>query len=162
VNVLSPPDQATGPVEVRLAVGGVSSAPAMVQMGLDSPSFFTFDGVHVVGTHLNGSLLGPTTLYPGSSTPAQPGETVVPYANGFGQTDTPIVRGLDTQSGNLLFVPGVTIGSAPANIGFSGLISPGLYQFNVTIPSSTPSGDMMLSATYIVDQAQPGVKITIQ
>jgi len=162
VNVLSPPDQITGPVEVRLSVNGVTSAPVMVQMVLDSPSFFTFDGVHVVGTHLNGSLLGPTTLYPGASTPAKPGETVILYANGFGQTDTPVVRGLDTQSGNLLFVPGVTIGGASANVGFSGLISPGLYQFNVTIPPSTQSGDMPLSATYIIDQTQTGVKIAIQ
>jgi len=162
VNALSPPDQVTGPVEVRLAVNGVTSAPVMVQMVLDSPSFFTFDGVHVVGTHLNGSLLGPATLYPGSSTPAKPGETVILYANGFGQTDSPVVRGLDTQSGNLLFVPGITIGGTPANVGFSGLISPGLYQFNVTIPPSVQSGDMPLSATYIVDQTQPGVKITIQ
>lgn len=84
------------------------------------------------------------------------------YANGFGQTDTPIERGLDTQSGNLLFVPGITIGSAPANVGFSGLISPGLYQFNVTIPSNAPAGDLPLSATYIVDQTQSGVMITIQ
>jgi len=57
---------------------------------------------------------------------------------------------------------GATIGSAPANVGFSGLISPGLYQLNVTIPPSTPSGDMPLSGTYIVDQTQAGVKITIQ
>jgi uncharacterized protein (TIGR03437 family) len=162
VNVLSPPDPITGPVEVRLSVNGVASAPVMVQMALDSPSFFTFDGVHVVGTHLNGSLLGPTSLYPGLSAPARPGETVILYANGFGLTDKPAVRGLAAQSGNLLFLPGVMIGSASANVGFSGLISPGLYQFNVTIPPSTPSGDIPLSATVILDQTQAGVKITVQ
>ncbi len=50
-----------------------------------APSFFTFDGVNVVGTHLNGTLLGPTSLYRGLSTPAKPGETVVFYGNGFGK-----------------------------------------------------------------------------
>jgi uncharacterized protein (TIGR03437 family) len=49
-----------------------------------------------------------------------------------------------------------------ASFGFSGLISPGLSQLNVTIPAATPSGDVPLSGTIILDQTQPGVKITIQ
>ena len=72
------------------------------------------------------------------------------------------MRALDTQSGNLLFVPGVTINGAPANVGFSGLISTGLYQFNMTVPSNTSSGDVPLLGTIILDQTQSGVKITIQ
>jgi hypothetical protein len=39
---------------------------------------------------LDGSYLGPTTLYRGASTPAHPGEVVTLYANGFGQT-TPAI-----------------------------------------------------------------------
>jgi uncharacterized protein (TIGR03437 family) len=33
-------------------------------------------------------------------------------------------------------------------VGFAGLISPGLYQFNMTIPSTAASGDNSISRTY--------------
>ena len=39
---------------------------------------------------LNGSLIGPATLYPGTSTPAKPGETIVIYANGFDPRTYPL------------------------------------------------------------------------
>ncbi len=39
-----------------------------------SPSFFVLNrGPNVAATHLNGSLIGPTTLYPNASTPAKTG-----------------------------------------------------------------------------------------
>jgi uncharacterized protein (TIGR03437 family) len=62
---------------VVVANNGTVSAPFSAQAQPMSPSFFVFDGTHVAAVHLSGSLLGPTTLYPGSSTPAKPGETVV-------------------------------------------------------------------------------------
>ena len=86
-------------------------------------------------------MIGPTTLYPGFSTPAAPNETVILYANGFGATSVPVVKGALTQTGTLPTLPTVQIGPYLANVRFAGLISPGLYQFNVDIPPSAPSGD---------------------
>src|SRR5579883_1301288 len=132
LNILTPPDALSGPVQVQTSVNGVVSNTMTVPAASIAPSFFVFDGVHVVGTHLNGADLGPATLYPGLTTPAKAGETVILYGNGFGPTSVAVVSGSQTQSGNLPAFPVVTIGGSPAVVGFAGLISPGLFQFNVT------------------------------
>jgi len=162
LNILTPPDALSGPVQVQTSVNGVVSNTMTVPAASIAPSFFVFDGVHVVGTHLNGADLGPATLYPGLTTPAKAGETVILYGNGFGPTSVAVVSGSQTQSGNLPAFPVVTIGGSPAVVGFAGLISPGLFQFNVTVPASAASGDAALIATFSGQQTQSGVKLTIQ
>jgi len=127
-----------------------------------SPSFFVFNGgPYVIATHLDGSLVGSTTLYPGASTPAKPGEEVVIYANGFGATTVPVSSGSITQSGNLSPLPVVTIGGVTANVIFAGLILPGEFQFNVTVPATVGNGDQTITATYGGTTAQSGTLITI-
>jgi uncharacterized protein (TIGR03437 family) len=148
LNVLTPPNLATGMVQVQVTANGQTSATSFVPSQALSASFFVFDGAHVVGTHLNGTDLGPTTLYQGLTTPAHPGEEVVLYANGFGPTSAAVVAGSSTQSGTLPAMPVVTIGGVQANIIFAGLVGPGLYQFNVYVPASTPNGDIPMTATF--------------
>ena len=46
-----------------------------------------------------GADLGPTSLYPGLTTPAAPGEVVILYANGFGPISPAVVAGSEAQSG---------------------------------------------------------------
>ena len=162
LNILTPPDALSGSVQIQTSVNGATSNTMTVSTAPIAPSFFVFDGVHVVGTHLNGTDLGPTNLYPGLTTPAKAGETVILYGNGFGPTSVPIVSGAENQSGNLPSFPVVTIGGSPAVVGFAGLISPGLFQFNVTVPSSVASGDATLTATFGGQPTQAGVKLTIQ
>jgi uncharacterized protein (TIGR03437 family) len=162
LNVLTPPDLASGAVEVRVTAHGLTSGITAVEVQPLSPSFFTFDGAHVVGSHLNYTDLGPTSLYPGVTTPAQPGEEVILYANGFGATSSPVVAGSPVQSGTLATIPMVTIGGIQANVIYAGLIAPGLYQFNVDVPQSAPSGDISLMATYNGQTTQTGVVITVQ
>jgi uncharacterized protein (TIGR03437 family) len=162
VNLLTPPDALSGSVQVRLTLAGSASNTMTVQTASIAPTFFVFDGIHVTGTHLDGTLLCPTTLYPGLSKPAKAGETLILYGNGFGPTSTPVVSGSQTQSGNLPSFPAVTIGGLPAVVGFAGLVSPGLYQFNVAVPSSVGSGEATLIATFSGQPTQSGVKLTIQ
>jgi YVTN family beta-propeller protein len=64
VNILTPPDAMQGSVNIVLN-NGAASASFKAQAQPLSPSFFVFDGVHVVGEHLDGSDIGPATLYPG-------------------------------------------------------------------------------------------------
>ncbi len=162
LNILTPPDALPASAQVQVSVNGASSNTVSVSGASLAPSFFVFDGAHVVGTHLNGADLGPPSLYPGLTTPAKAGETVILYGNGFGPTSVSVVPGAETQSGNLSSFPVVTIGGSQAVVGFAGLISPGLYQFNVTIPSSVPSGEATLTASFAGQQTQAGVKLTIQ
>jgi uncharacterized protein (TIGR03437 family) len=163
VNILTPPDAIAGPVEIVATNNGVASAPFTARAQTISPSFFIFGaGPYIAATHLNGTLIGPATLYPGSSTPAAPGETIVLYANGFGATSVPIVSGALTQTGVLSPTPIVTIGGVAATVSFAGLVAPGQYQFNVTVPSSLANGDQPVLAAYMGQTTQAGALITVQ
>jgi uncharacterized protein (TIGR03437 family) len=162
VNILTPPDLSVGTVQVKVTVGGQTNTSFTAQAQTISPSFFVFDGTHVVGQHLNYTDVGPTTLYPGLTTPAQPGETVILYANGFGATSVPVVKGSEQQSGVLPSLPVVQIGGISATVLGAALISPGLYQFNVVVPLSAANGDNTLTAQYEGQSTQAGVVITVQ
>ena len=133
-----------------------------MQAQATSPSFFLFNGgPYVAATHVGGALLGPASLYPGATTPAQPGETVVLYANGFGPTSVPVVSGAETQSGTLSPLPIISIGGIAATVSFAGLVAPGEFQFNVGVPASVPSGDNAITATYNGAEASPVGLITV-
>jgi uncharacterized protein (TIGR03437 family) len=163
VNILTPPDAMPGSVPVQVTVNGVASTAFTAQAQALSPSFFVFNsGPYVAAKHADGSLVGPATLYPGSSTPAKPGETAVLYANGFGATSTAVVSGSLVQSGTLSPLPVIKIGNTAATVQFAGLVSPGEFQFNVVVPSTTPNGDQAITATYNGSSTQAGTLLTVQ
>jgi uncharacterized protein (TIGR03437 family) len=163
VNILTPPDAISGTPSVLVSANGAVSAAFTAQAQALSPSFFVFNGgPYVAAVHANGSLVGPTTLYQGSTTPAQPGETVLLYANGFGPTSTAVVSGSMTQAGVLSPLPAITIGGAAATVSYAGLVAPGEFQFNVVIPPGTPNGDQPITATYNGLSTQTGALLTIQ
>lgn len=162
VNVLTAPGTLPESVEAVLT-NGTPSAPLSVQAKAESPSFFIFNGgPYITATHLDGTLIGPTTLYPGYSTPAAPGETVILYANGFGATSVPVVAGAETQSGALIPLPVVAVGGVNATVLFAGLVAPGEFQFNIVLPSSLSSEDQPITATYNGLTTQTGTLITVQ
>lgn len=162
VNALAPPSLQPGLVQVQLTNNGANSAIASVQLQSYSPTFFTFTGGYVAAVHADGALIGPTSLYPGASTPAQRGEIIQLYANGFGPCTSPVTPGSPQQTGTLPTMPVITIGGTQAAVAFAGLISPGLYQFNVTIPANAASGDNTLTASYAGSTTQAGTLLTVQ
>ena len=163
INVLTPPEAMNGPVEVQVTNNGTATAAFTAKAQPLSPSFFVFSGgTYVAATHANGSLLGPATLYPGATTPAKPGETIVLYANGFGPTSAPVQSGALSQSGTLSPLPVLSIGGKTASVTFAGLVAPGEFQFNVTVPASLVDGDQPLVATYNGLTTQLGTLITVQ
>jgi uncharacterized protein (TIGR03437 family) len=128
VNILTPPDAMQGSVLVQVTNDGVISAVFTAQAQTASPSFFVFNGgPYVAAEHPSGGLLGPASLYPGSTTPAAPGEIVALYANGFGTTGMPVVSGSALQSGTLSPLPAIVIGGSPATVQFAGLVAPGEF-----------------------------------
>jgi uncharacterized protein (TIGR03437 family) len=76
------------------------------------------------------------------------GETIVLYANGFGSVTPPVISGSLNQNGTLPTTPRVIIANNPATVTFAGLVSPGLYQLNIVVPSGTPAGDDYIYVTY--------------
>jgi uncharacterized protein (TIGR03437 family) len=95
-------------------------------------------------THADGSLVSP-------SNPASSGETVVVYLTGTGPVDSPQSTGYAAPAATdrlvrTLNLPTVTIGGREGALYFSGLAPQfvGLYQINVTLPASLPSGNQPL------------------
>ncbi|HTB12506.1 MAG TPA: hypothetical protein VK752_13085 [Bryobacteraceae bacterium] len=161
INVLTPLDSTIGNVSIVVTSSGSSTPPFTVSMHSGVPSFLLFSKGYIAATHLNYNLIGPATLYPGASTPAAPGESIVTYATGFGLPATALTAGSATQTGALPSVPVCTIGGAPALVGFAGLISPGLYQLNITVPSNAAAGDDAISCAYSGSTTPSGDLVTV-
>jgi uncharacterized protein (TIGR03437 family) len=163
INVLAPDDATTGNVQVQVTTAQQNSNSLSAQKTQFAPAFFAYDGgAYVAAEHADYSLVGPTNILPGVTTaPAKPGETILLYATGFGPTSPPLPTGqLVTDPGPLLNPVEVTIGGVAANVSFSGLVGPGLYQFNVTVPN-VPNGDAALAATIGGVNTQTGVSVSV-
>ena len=130
---------------------GLASAPFTVTKRDVAPSFFLFSPTrYVAAIHADGSPVGPAQLSsPGYAfSPAHPGETISLFAAGFGLPGSPLTNGSASQSGTLPFLPSIQIGGAAAPVSFAGLITPGLYQLNVTVPANAPNGDNVVTCMY--------------
>jgi uncharacterized protein (TIGR03437 family) len=151
INVLTPLNLAPGPVKIVVTTGTLSSAPATKTARAVAPSFLLFGASkYIAATHADGSLLGPASMsapgYP--FTPAAPGETIALYATGFGLPAATLTEGSATQFGLLPSMPTVQIGGASVDVRFAGVVSPGLYQLNVVVPTTAVAGDAPVTATY--------------
>jgi uncharacterized protein (TIGR03437 family) len=167
INVLSPLTSDTGSVPVQVTTSYGTSAIMLATMQPVAPAFLIIDppNGHVAARHADFSLLGPAAYSSPAYTftPAKPGETVLVYGVGFGQTSPPITN-QQTGVGPLPTLPTVTIGGIPAVVlaGGAGLTAPGLYQLNVTVPANAPNGDLAIIATYNGVTTQASAVITVQ
>ena len=154
INALAPADAATGSVGVAVTTPLGTSPIVNATMQRLAPAWFAFSqqgGVYPAAVHLNGTYVGPTTLFgtAASATPAQPNERILLFGTGFGQT-APAVDPLVVFSGTApLATPNdlkITVGGQAATIEFAGLVSNGEYQFNIIVPN-LPDGEQDLIAT---------------
>jgi len=172
INVLTPPDLTVGPAQVLVNNSAGSSASFAATVAAVAPAFFIASGSYVLATHSTNAgcessglpycLVGPTSLYPGASLPATGGETIILYADGLGPIVPPVIKGALTQTGPLPTKPIISIANNPVTVTFAGLISPGLYQFNIVVPPGTPSGNDYISISYDGVVSALGPQITIQ
>jgi len=165
INLLTPADlPSAGKITVQVSNGTLTSAASFtVTPQAVAPSFFLWDAAgHLAATHADYSYVGTATSVP-AGTPAQPGETIILWGNGFGATNPPAVNG-QVQSGAapLVQVPTIQFNGANGTVLFGGLTGTGLYQFNVTVPTGLPSGDAAVAATIGGVSTQTGVLLTVQ
>ena len=66
-----------------------------------------------------------------------------------------------TQTGALPSQPAFTIGGLPATVWYAGVVSPGLYQFNVGVPSTVAGGDATVAVTYGGGNTPAGALISV-
>jgi uncharacterized protein (TIGR03437 family) len=154
INVLAPDDANTGPVQVQVTAGGQTSSAFTATESQLSPAFFAIDSAgHVAALHSDYSLVS-------SSSPAQPGETILVYGTGFGPTNpvSPTSQAVSTPAPLANSVQ-VTIGGTAAAVSFAGLVEPGVYQLNVVVPNVS-GGDAALTATINGASTQSGILVT--
>jgi len=166
INVLAPDDAKVGPVQVQVTTAQQKSNSLTVQKQQFAPAFFTIGGgAYVAASHANTYILvGKANLLPGVVTePAAPGEIIQMYGTGFGPANPPFPTAQLVGTAAVLATnPQITIGGVEASVEYAGLVGAGLYQFNVTVPASVPSGDAAVVATIGGVQSQAGVSITVQ
>jgi uncharacterized protein (TIGR03437 family) len=163
INVVAPDDATVGAVQVQVTAAGQSSNSFSAPKTQFAPAFFTMGGAYVAAEHADYSLVGAANLLPGATTtPAKPGETILLYGTGFGPTTPPLPTAqLVTTAEPLANAVAISIGGVAVTAAFSGLVGPGLYQFNVTVPS-LPNGDAAVLATIGGVATQTGVLVTVQ
>lgn len=136
INVLAPDTTADGPAQVTVTSAGLTSDPVSVEFKRFSPGFFEFPNQYAAAVRTDGAYLGPDGLFTGLTTvAARPGDTILLYGTGFGPTNPA------TSPSQMPSAPAPTanavkvqIHNQSAEVTFAGLVSPGLYQFNVKVP----------------------------
>jgi uncharacterized protein (TIGR03437 family) len=82
---------------------------------------------------------------------------------GFGPTTPQVPAGkIFAGAASTTSKVGITIGGVDANVAFAGITQAGLYQFNLTVPPNTGSGDQALRAIVSGAESPPGPVIAVQ
>lgn len=134
INIQIPFNAPLGPNNVIVTVGSQSSSAFAITLTQFAPALSTANS--------SGSGIG--NIFPANSStpisasnPAIPGQTYTTYATGLGPTNPAVATGASPASGTLANVVApvsLTLGSESITPSFSGLIDPGLYQINFTLP----------------------------
>jgi uncharacterized protein (TIGR03437 family) len=144
VNALVPFDVASEKSTVlKVTFSGQTSAAMTLPVQVTLPGLFT-DNASGTG---EGAILNSDNTVNSASKPAQPGLPIQLFGTGGGVTNPPSVDGalnpVTAQLGSLQASTSVLIGGQPALVQYAGpapgLVA-GVYQINVVVPSSTPSG----------------------
>jgi uncharacterized protein (TIGR03118 family) len=159
VNFLVPPNLPMGTAQIQTTNNGLTSTPLTVNVNLLAPGFFTLGAFtsggngYIAAEHANGTPIGPAAAIK-NATPAEPGETIMLFATGFGPTLG--------SSEALAVPPTIVIDGITAQVSFAGQVGPGLYQINVTVPSNvTPGQDVLVVGLSSNFETQPNAFLTI-
>jgi uncharacterized protein (TIGR03437 family) len=165
VNVLAPMDLGVGVTRVTITTqyGGSSvdltatpNLPAFYAPFSSGGNFF------VTVTSATGELLGSPGIDRRVTRGARPGEVVSLFGTGFGEAiGAPPTTSPFSGAYPLRVQPTITIGGAPVTGATGYLVSPGLYQFNITVPS-VPDGAQPVVASFGSAGSSRSVMLTIQ
>jgi len=167
LNVQAPSDSNTGPVPVVVTDNGQTSAAFTVNLLAETPACFLWANKYAVATRQDFSLVGPTTLFPGSTTPAKPGDVVILWGTGFGATTPAMSSGQLVPSTQLFSVtnpPSIIVGGVQATV-YGAALAPGfagLYQIAIQIPLTAGSGDQPIVAQVGSVSSSGNVYVTVQ
>jgi uncharacterized protein (TIGR03437 family) len=175
INAQMPNFSGTGPVMLTVTVNpgsnGVNSPVATLSTLQEySPAFFVFPNSTSIAAEeaTSGAIVADPTVVAGASA-ASPGDIVSLFGTGFGAVNPAVAPGgIATGQATVAGAIKVTLGGQPlpeSSVMYAGL-SPGsisgLYQFNIQIPASAPTGDVPVTIEIGGVQTQAGATIPIQ
>ena len=169
INFLTPADIQPGTAQIQTTNNGLTSAAISVPVAMVAPALFTIGAnattgnSYIAATHADGSLIGPQGLIQGATTTAaKPGETIVLYGTGFGQTSPAIPNGQVIAAPlPLPALPTIVIDGIAADVAFAGAVGTGLYQLNVVVPRGIQNGDDLVVALLGNGETQENAVVTI-
>jgi len=132
--------------QVVVDANGALTAPQTIQLSPTTPGLAAFPDGSVIAQHwVDSSLIT-------AASPARPGEYIVLYLVGMGQTDYPMGAGAASPVNPLARVispPVVTLGGNPVPTLFAGLTpgSVGLYQIDLQVPDVSVDGNLTLTVS---------------
>jgi amicyanin len=131
--------------------GALTSASVNVNVQSAAPAFFKNDK-YAIAVRADGT----TVVDPNA--PAGAGEVITLYGSGFGPVAPAVEDGeLVNSPRNVANPVTIRMGGAQADVLFAGLVSPGLYQINVKVPSNLASGDVPVVAVSAGVQSPDGL-----
>ena len=161
INFLVPDDPTIGVVAVQEQGQLDQSNILLVNKVALSPGLFSFTAKYPAAVHLDGSYCGPAGILSGTTTtPARAGEVIELYGTGFGPSNPKI------DFSKLFAAPAPTAQTVTALMGGvaakvdSFLVSPGVYQFNLTVPD-LPAGNATVVLSVAGLKTQSGLAIAV-
>ncbi len=128
--------------QVLISANGALTTPDVVQLSAATPGLAAFADSTLIAQHGDGTLVSATA-------PAKPGEYLVAYLAGMGETTATPVSGTASPGSPLALPslpPVLTLNGAVYPIAFAGLTPGlvGLYQMNFQVPAGLPAGNLTL------------------
>jgi uncharacterized protein (TIGR03437 family) len=129
------------------------AAPSIFRSGAAGPD----TGLATITRADNGQLVTPTN-------PVHPGDSIVIWATGLGRTSPAIDSGMPAPADplpNAIIQPSIQLGGVALDIQYAGLVpgSVGLYQINVAVPKSVPTG---LSVPLVIAQGGSSTSLDVR
>jgi uncharacterized protein (TIGR03437 family) len=143
VNVQIPAELApNSSYQVLASVAGAVSVPERIFLSPVQPGLAAFPDGRVIAQHLDFTLVD-------SARPAVPGEVIVLYLVGMGETTPRVGTGQPSPLAPVNAQPQVTVDGRPATVLYAGLTPGGigLYQINVQLPADAPGGEVRLQVS---------------
>ncbi len=122
------------------SANGALTTPITIQLAPVTPGFLAYSGGGLIAQHASDGTLVT------AASPAQPGEYIVAYLAGMGDTTVAVASGGPAPSGPLAYTsvsPVLTLNGNTVPVSFAGLTPGlvGLYQIDFQIPADTPAGN---------------------
>jgi len=132
VTFLMPPDLTPGPVTTN---NGLTSTAVSATLSHVPPAFFLASPEFSLSQCSDGNFIAALQANKSPAAGVLPGETVALFATGFGATTPTAPNGQLLNSPlPVVHLPQVSMGGVTAPVSFAALVTPGLYQINVTVP----------------------------